>query len=264
MAIDEIVDEETLGGAEMHSRTSGLSDYLAMDEMDGLHHARKIIRHLRWNKLGPGPTEPDDAPAVRPGRVDGLRFRRRSNPVRDQGSLCSIARRKPHRGVQAALRRKARVWLGLHPRLPGGCARQQRHLVLRGSQEGRTVHPAVQPHEHAVVVRPQHHRFHGGLQGRAGRHHPQRCQDDQRRVEQHRAPLQSDGRRQLRSRQLRHGRQELQPQVHLQLAQPSHRCDGAQTTRRRDGDRGQKRSRRARVSRWTKNSWQLKPQGWKR
>ncbi|MEQ9161759.1 MAG: carboxyl transferase domain-containing protein, partial [Ilumatobacter fluminis] len=34
MAIDEIVDEETLGGAEMHSRTSGLSDYLAHDEMD--------------------------------------------------------------------------------------------------------------------------------------------------------------------------------------------------------------------------------------
>ncbi len=62
MAIDEIVDEETLGGAEMHSRTSGLSDYLAMDEMDGLRHARKIIRHLGWKKLGPGPTEPDDPP----------------------------------------------------------------------------------------------------------------------------------------------------------------------------------------------------------
>ncbi len=38
MAIDEIVDEETLGGAEMHSRTSGLSDYLAADELDGAPH----------------------------------------------------------------------------------------------------------------------------------------------------------------------------------------------------------------------------------
>ncbi len=71
MAIDEIVDEETLGGAEMHSRTSGLSDYMAMDEMDGLHHARKIIRHLRWHKLGPGPTEPDDPPLYSPAELIG-------------------------------------------------------------------------------------------------------------------------------------------------------------------------------------------------
>ena len=62
MAIDEIVDEETLGGAEMHSRTSGLSDYLAVDEMDALRMVRDIVRHLRWHKLGPGPTEAADDP----------------------------------------------------------------------------------------------------------------------------------------------------------------------------------------------------------
>lgn len=62
MAIDEIVDEETLGGAEMHSRTSGLSDYLAADELDALRIIRDVVAHLRWRKLGPGPTEPDDDP----------------------------------------------------------------------------------------------------------------------------------------------------------------------------------------------------------
>ncbi|NDG95382.1 MAG: acyl-CoA carboxylase subunit beta, partial [Actinobacteria bacterium] len=62
MAIDEIVDEETLGGAEMHSRVSGLSDYLAVDEMDALRITREIVAHLRWEKLGPGPTEPADEP----------------------------------------------------------------------------------------------------------------------------------------------------------------------------------------------------------
>jgi acetyl-CoA carboxylase carboxyltransferase component len=62
MAIDEIVDEETLGGAEMHSRTSGLSDYLAVDELDALRITREIVRHLRWRKLGPGPSEPADEP----------------------------------------------------------------------------------------------------------------------------------------------------------------------------------------------------------
>jgi acetyl-CoA carboxylase carboxyltransferase component len=62
MAIDEVVDEESLGGAEMHSRTSGLSDYLAVDEMDALRITRQIIRHLNWRKLGPGATEPGDDP----------------------------------------------------------------------------------------------------------------------------------------------------------------------------------------------------------
>lgn len=62
MAIDEDVDEETLGGADMHTRTSGLSDYLAQDEMDGLRIARQIVRHLRWTRRGPGPSEPADAP----------------------------------------------------------------------------------------------------------------------------------------------------------------------------------------------------------
>ena len=71
MAIDEIVDEETLGGAEMHSRTSGLSDYLAVDELDAIRITRGIVRHLRWNKLGPGATEPDDPPLYDPAELLG-------------------------------------------------------------------------------------------------------------------------------------------------------------------------------------------------
>jgi acetyl-CoA carboxylase carboxyltransferase component len=46
MATNEIVDDETLGGAEMHSKISGASDYLARDEMDGIRIAREILRSL--------------------------------------------------------------------------------------------------------------------------------------------------------------------------------------------------------------------------
>jgi acetyl-CoA carboxylase carboxyltransferase component len=62
MAIDEVVDEESLGGAEMHSRTSGLSDHLAVDEMDALRIGREIVSHLNWRKAGPGPSGPGDEP----------------------------------------------------------------------------------------------------------------------------------------------------------------------------------------------------------
>lgn len=52
MAIDEDADDETLGGAQMHARTSGLADYLALDEADALRIGREIIAHLRLPKAG--------------------------------------------------------------------------------------------------------------------------------------------------------------------------------------------------------------------
>src|SRR5215472_10753017 len=47
MATGEVVDEESLGGAEMHSRISGLSDYLAENELDALRIARDTVSHFR-------------------------------------------------------------------------------------------------------------------------------------------------------------------------------------------------------------------------
>ena len=46
MATGEIVDEESLGGAEMHAKISGLADYLAENELDSLRIAREIVAHL--------------------------------------------------------------------------------------------------------------------------------------------------------------------------------------------------------------------------
>ena len=50
MATGEIADEESLGGAEMHSRVSGLSDYLAENELDGIRIAREIVSHFNLPK----------------------------------------------------------------------------------------------------------------------------------------------------------------------------------------------------------------------
>ena len=56
MATGEESDDETLGGAKMHSEISGLSDYLAEDEMDALRICREVVSHLNWTKQG---NEPD-------------------------------------------------------------------------------------------------------------------------------------------------------------------------------------------------------------
>jgi len=56
MATGEESDDETLGGAQMHSEVSGLSDYLAEDEMDALRICREVVSHLNWTKKGLEPT----------------------------------------------------------------------------------------------------------------------------------------------------------------------------------------------------------------
>ncbi|MEV6899133.1 carboxyl transferase domain-containing protein [Amycolatopsis sp. NPDC051372] len=55
MATGEESDDESLGGAEMHARTSGLADYLAADEQDAIRLGRSIIKRLNWHKKGPAP-----------------------------------------------------------------------------------------------------------------------------------------------------------------------------------------------------------------
>ena len=45
-AIKEIVDRETLGGAEMHSTVSGVSDHFARDEAEAIAKTRDIVGAL--------------------------------------------------------------------------------------------------------------------------------------------------------------------------------------------------------------------------
>jgi acyl-CoA carboxylase subunit beta len=55
MATGEESDDESLGGAEMHARTSGLADFLALDEQDAIRIGRSIVKRLNWRKHGPAP-----------------------------------------------------------------------------------------------------------------------------------------------------------------------------------------------------------------
>jgi len=62
MATGEESDDESLGGAEMHARTSGLADYLAADEPDAIRICRRIVARLNWRKQGPPPAAPPAPP----------------------------------------------------------------------------------------------------------------------------------------------------------------------------------------------------------
>jgi acetyl-CoA carboxylase carboxyltransferase component len=72
MATGEESTDEELGGAEMHSRTSGLSDYFANDEHEAIRIGRDIVSHFNWRKQGYGPTKSADDPVHDPDDILGV------------------------------------------------------------------------------------------------------------------------------------------------------------------------------------------------
>jgi acetyl-CoA carboxylase carboxyltransferase component len=72
MATGEESDDESLGGAEMHARVSGLADYLAVDEPDAIRLGRQIVRRLNWRKAGPAPKPDYREPLLDPEELLGL------------------------------------------------------------------------------------------------------------------------------------------------------------------------------------------------
>ena len=66
MATGEESDDESLGGAEMHARTSGLADYLAADEHDAIRIGRRIVARLNWRKAVPPLVVEANRPAWQP------------------------------------------------------------------------------------------------------------------------------------------------------------------------------------------------------
>jgi len=71
-AINEIVDGETLGGAEMHTRVSGVSDYLAENEAQALLRVRDIVAALNRPRPLHGALRPSRPPRFDIDELRGL------------------------------------------------------------------------------------------------------------------------------------------------------------------------------------------------
>jgi geranyl-CoA carboxylase beta subunit len=73
-ATGEVATDEELGGADMHATVSGLGEYLAEDDIDGIRIAREIMAKLPWNTQLPpvqrkGYKEPRHSPDELAGAV---------------------------------------------------------------------------------------------------------------------------------------------------------------------------------------------------
>ncbi len=81
MATGEISDDETLGGAEMHSKISGFSDFLAEDELDALRMCRNVVAHLNIYKKSSFSISAFNGPKYDPNDLLGLFSEDLKSPV---------------------------------------------------------------------------------------------------------------------------------------------------------------------------------------
>ena len=72
MATGEEIDEETLGGTDMHARISGLADYVAVDDADALRIGRQIVANLNWRKKIDARLRTPELPAYDPDELLGI------------------------------------------------------------------------------------------------------------------------------------------------------------------------------------------------
>ena len=189
-ATGEVVSAEELGGADVHTRISGVADHYAHERRACAGAScRRIVANLNR----------DEAAAGRAARAAS----RRTTTRRSCTASCPPTTRKPYdvREViarivdgsefdefKALLRHDAGHRLRAHLRLSGRHHRQQRHPVLRIGAEGRALHRAVLPARHPAGVPAEHHRLHGRPQVRGRRHRQGRRQDGDRRVARRAVP----------------------------------------------------------------------------
>ncbi len=72
-ATGEIADERQLGGTEMHASTTGLIEYLAEDDADGIRQMRDVVGNLGWNEhCDPVPSRNFEEPLYDAEEILGL------------------------------------------------------------------------------------------------------------------------------------------------------------------------------------------------
>ena len=160
-ATGQEVTAEELGGADVHTRRSGVADHYAVSDEHALAIARGIVRNLD----APQPDATWDverrAAGARPLRALRPRPGGLPPPGRPARADRAHRRRLTLPGVQAALRRDARDRLRADRGIPCRDPREQRRALRRVGAEGRALHRALLQAADPARLPPEHHGLHG-------------------------------------------------------------------------------------------------------
>ncbi len=71
-ATGEIVTSEELGGAETHTKISGVADYMAENDADAIRILREIVENLNWTKTVPADMREPEKPIYDADEIYGI------------------------------------------------------------------------------------------------------------------------------------------------------------------------------------------------
>jgi len=71
-ATGEVVSAEELGGADVHTRLSGVADYFAENDLHAIQIARDIVANLNLTKQIPADLQPPEEPRYDPAEIYGV------------------------------------------------------------------------------------------------------------------------------------------------------------------------------------------------
>ena len=237
MAINEDVDDETLGGAEMHARESGArrpprrrrarraADRAPDRRRPGL--ASRRTRALAARRPAALPVRGTARPAPRATRSGRSRCAT-SSPASSTARASTSTSRSTGRRSSAA-----GASIG---GFPVGVLANNGILFSEESQKGAQFVQLANARSIPLLFVQNITGFMVGSAVRARRDHQGRREADQRGVELRGPAPDAHGRRVLRRGELRHVRARLRPALRLHLAQPPHRGHGRHAARRGDVD----------------------------
>ena len=236
-ATGEEVTAEELGGADVHTRLSGVADYLADNDAHALELTRTILSTLNTSKTLPADITAPEDPAYDPGEIYGIVNAdvRKAYDVREV-----IARLVDGSRFDEFKQRYA-------PTIVTGFARLQGFLVGIVANNGVLFSESALKATHFIelcnlrgvplIFLQNITGFMVGRQYRARRHRQGRREDGARRGQLGRAQVHRRHRRIVRRRQLRHVRPGLRSTVPVDVAECTHLGDGRRAGRGRADDR---------------------------
>ena len=246
-ATGEEVSAEDLGGADVHSRQSGVTDYYATDDGHAIGIARRIVANLNRVKQPYLELRPPRDPLYPAEEIYGIVPADPRTPYDVRDVIARIVDGSELDEFKALYGQTLICGFARIHGFPVGILANNGILFSESALKGAHFIELASQRNIPLRLPAEHHRLHGRAQIRGRRHRQGRRQDGDRGRHHQRAEIHRDHRRQLRRRQLRHVRARLRAALPLDVAECAHLGHGRRAGRERarpaapGGDRGQGR-----------------------
>ena len=243
-ATGEEVTAEELGGADVHTRRSGVADHYATSDEHALALARQIVRNLGDPPPVPWQLAPPEAPVADPADLYGLvpeDFRHELDPLEVIARIVDGSRFHEFKALygDTLVCGFARI-----EGFPVGILANRGILFARVLAEGRALRRARVQAPHPARLPPEHHRLHGRPRVRGGRDRTGRREARDGGRVRRRAEVHRRHRRLVRCGELRDVRPRLRAAAALDVAERTHQRHGRRAGGDGPDDGRRRRSRR--------------------